>query len=152
MIEWTDDLTVWNETIDADHKAFITVVGLLHEAWGEHESTVIMSAISFLEDFAGGHFLREERLLRDARCPNLEAHLRDHAQFRRRLALLAAAYRGGEETAARGLARLAASWLTGHIRLVDIQLRGCVGHATVDGRPLGVLALEAAAILRESEP
>jgi len=77
-----------------------------------------MSAISSLDSYVDRHFRVEEEIMETLEYPDREAHLREHDQFRSKVAHL----RGGEEGAfavSASAVRYLRRWLQVHIGGTD---------------------------------
>jgi hemerythrin len=143
-LAWSDDLTVGNRIIDDDHKAFFEIAKMLHESDGtEDRDLVVESAISILEEYVCGHFLREEKAMRSAKYPRVAAHVLQHNLFRGRIEAIGRVYRQGTKSVAVGLPDMAIDWLITHIKSDDAQYKGWIRERDVDDRPLVYLAIEA---------
>jgi hemerythrin len=143
---WTPELSVDIEALDADHKAFFELAAVLQDAraagLGEND-LVVRSAIDLLEDYVVGHFLREERAMESAGYPDFEAHRLQHQVFRDKVAAIARAYRNGDLTAPAPLPDIVTDWLYAHIAKDDHAYRPCVQASHVDPAPLALMVLEA---------
>ena len=146
MFDFTEDMSVGIVTIDADHKAFFELARLLHETGHDHErGMIVLSAIGMLEEYVGGHFLREEKAMKMVRYPRLAEHRHRHEIFRGRIKAIAKAYREGTTAVAESLPSLVAHWLRNHIANDDLQYKNWINQSSVDPRPLAFLAMEAEA-------
>ncbi|MBF0562384.1 MAG: hemerythrin family protein [Alphaproteobacteria bacterium] len=141
--EWSDEMSVGNSILDADHQSFLVLTRLLFESQKHHNQLVILSAIHMLEEYVGGHFLREEKAMKAAKYPQLAAHTLKHGQFRARVKAIAEVYKSGTLSAADGLAEIVQDWLRQHVLDEDKLYVKWISDIHVDTRPLGILALEA---------
>lgn len=140
LFDWQPDWSVGIPVLDEDHKGFLTLSRLLFEAEREADnSMVVESAILLLQEYIGGHFLREETALRAAGFPQFDSHLARHVQFRNDAEAIIDRFHRGDDTAAPYLARLTAEWLVKHILHEDMQYKGVIRDEHVDDRPLGCL-------------
>jgi len=144
VFDFTADMSVGNESIDSDHRAFFDLARLLHETPpGPEHGQVALSAIGILEEYVMGHFLREEKAMRAVRYPRLAQHRHRHEIFRGRIKAIAEVYRLGTTSVADELPSLVARWLRGHILDDDSQYKNWINTSSVDSRPLVFLAIEA---------
>jgi len=142
--EWNDALSVGITAIDDDHKAFFELASLLHSAQaagGEH--SVIDSALSMLEEYILGHFLREEKAMAAVGYPRLADHQEAHRRFREKARAVVEEHQQGAPDAAIGLPSLVDTWLRQHIAHDDQAYTNWISAAVVDRRPLVYLAMEA---------
>ncbi len=143
--EWSPEMSVGNDTLDADHKAFFALSKNLAEALRHKDDShfTITSSISMLEEYARGHFYREENALKTLGYNNLAQHHHKHRMFQGRIKAIAEAYQQGTSSAADNLPSLVIEWLRQHILVEDMQYKRWMRDSAVDNRPLGLLALEA---------
>ncbi len=144
MFDFTDDLSVGNEAIDADHRAFFEMARLIHESvhGGKHD-LIILSALLMLDEYVDGHFYREEKAMKAVGYPRLAGHRHRHRVFRGRVRAIVEAYREGTMSVADNLSTLVVQWLRSHITNDDLQYKTWITHSSVDSRPLVYLAMEA---------
>jgi len=139
---WSDALSVGIAAIDDDHKAFFELAGLLHSAQAAGgEYSVVDSALSMLEEYILGHFLREEKAMAAVGYPRLAEHQEAHRRFRDKAHAVVEAHRQGVQGAE--LPSLVDSWLRQHIARNDKAYENWISAAAVDSRPLVFLAMEA---------
>lgn len=144
LLQWSDEMSVGNEALDDDHKAFFDFAKILAEVEvGRQDKLVYLSAINMLEDYVTGHFHREEKALRAINYPHLEAHVQKHNVFRQHVYAIINDYRGGKEGAIANLPTLIVGWLDQHILREDMQYKYWIKDKFVDKRPLAFLAVEA---------
>lgn len=82
MIEWNDDLTTGNETIDEQHRELIDRFnGLLAACNQGKGKTEIKSLLQFLGDYVRSHFAMEETLQLRYKYPEYSLHKQEHVDF-----------------------------------------------------------------------
>jgi hemerythrin len=88
-IQWTPDLAVGIEEIDAQHQQLFAATDALLEAMrqGKGQSEVA-ALLRFLQRYVVEHFGLEEKAMAEARYPGLEAHRAQHQAFTAELAVL----------------------------------------------------------------
>lgn len=144
IFDFTDDLSVGNEAIDSDHRAFFELARLVHDSGaGSERDLVIQTALLMLQEYVDGHFLREEEAMKAVRYPRFAEHRHRHEIFRGRLHGIADSYLSGTLSVADDLPTLVARWLRGHIASDDLQYKAWISHARVDPRPLVFLSMDA---------
>ncbi|CAA7627445.1 bacteriohemerythrin [Magnetospirillum sp. SS-4] len=144
IFEFTPDMSVGNETIDSDHKAFFDLSKLLSETLQTGErGMVVLSSLAILEEYVDGHFHREEKAMRKVNYSNLAEHRLKHNQFRARIKAISEVYRQGTTSAADDLPPLVIHWLRSHIANEDQRYKRWINSSAVDDRPLVYLAMEA---------
>lgn len=122
MFEWTPDLAVGVEVIDAQHKELFAAVNALLVAIGEgREREEVVRLMDFLEEYVSNHFGIEEIYMRRYTYFGYPAHKAEH------LAFIDDFYGMREElerdgvTAglAENLKRRVCDWLVSHVGTVD---------------------------------
>ena len=143
LFSWSDEMSVGNSVIDADHKAFLDLANLLTLWSSKADETIIESAITILEEYVRGHFFREEKAMKAMGYKDYVGHHLRHEHFKARIAAIVKLYREGTRSAAHGLSELVGTWLIKHIKNDDQDCKDCFRTSVVDDRPLAFLALEA---------
>ncbi len=144
FFDFTPDMSVGNETIDGDHRAFFDLSKLLSETLKSGErGMVVLSSLAILEEYVDGHFHREEKAMRKVNYSNLAEHRLKHNQFRARIKAISEVYRQGTTSAADDLPPLVIHWLRSHIGNEDQRYKRWINNSAVDNRPLVYLAMEA---------
>ena len=125
-IDWTPDLAVGVDFIDAQHKELFKRTNDLLEACLRGEGVDgVVSTIGYLTTYVVEHFNAEEEIMRRARFPGYAEHAKMHRDFRKAVEDFA------NEIVARGgvgtdtvvkVNRLIVGWLNNHIRKVDREM------------------------------
>jgi len=102
----------------------------------------VASAISLVEEYVMGHFLREEKAMRAVNYPQYTRHKHQHARFRARVQAIARVCQDGDKTAGGDLARVVVNWLRNHILTEDKKYYHWVTSSSVDDRALICLIVE----------
>lgn len=77
--DWTGELSIGHELIDADHRAiFETARRLQAEILEDPEYSIVGAVLVELIEHTGGHFMREEALMQELRFPGYEEHQLEH--------------------------------------------------------------------------
>lgn len=122
-ITWAQDLYVGISLIDEQHKMLIQRLNDLSQALASGLGPAkIASTLNFLIDYTDFHFTAEETHMDRNGYPGLDAHKKQHEEFKTTLANLEADLE--EEGATQGLAdsidKLLVQWLFNHIRTIDV--------------------------------
>ncbi|UHD18357.1 bacteriohemerythrin [Thiocapsa bogorovii] len=121
--EWSDIYSIGIEEIDRQHQGFFAASHQLYEAILDREAkTGVIDAVAFMRAYAETHFSTEEDFMRRHDYPDLDAHLRQHVAFMRRLDALENDLRTfgpGQELADRAL-EMTQDWLIDHIADEDV--------------------------------
>lgn len=121
-ITWTPDLATGNITIDTEHKELIRMIGNLMDACSSGKGrTEMVNTIRFLNDYTTKHFSHEEELQRRSQYPDLNNHLRYHAEFRKTVQDIATKIEkeGASVALLAQINQNIGVWFTNHIRMQD---------------------------------
>ncbi|HSD18554.1 MAG TPA: bacteriohemerythrin [Anaeromyxobacter sp.] len=123
-VSWNRSLEIGVPEIDHQHRELFARLGGFDDALARGDRADIAATFAFLRDYALVHFEREERLMREAEYPRLEAHQALHQGFVARLQALS---REHELQGPSALLRLRARnwivvWLTDHVGGEDVAL------------------------------
>jgi len=122
-IEWSADISVGNETIDAEHEGLITLIhGLLDALEGETNPQTAAAAYRDLMRDTVAHFHHEEDLMRAAEYPDAKAHKREHDAFLEHIADLYRCHQEGKGGSTPAFVKFLAGWWVAHIVYVDKKL------------------------------
>ena len=84
LVTWSDDFSVHNETIDAQHKE---LVRMTNEFYAGCQMGGVMAKVYFLKTIQGAvnyvktHFATEEEIMQKAQYPEYEVHKKQHEDF-----------------------------------------------------------------------
>jgi hemerythrin len=81
-LEWTPALSVGVEEVDVQHQELLRRAERLLVAMRGGQQREAAPLLAFLESYVVFHFEAEERLMRERRYPDLEAHAAAHERFR----------------------------------------------------------------------
>ena len=144
IFSFLPEMSVGNESIDADHKAFFELAKLLHDTLSSGErGVIVLSSLAILEEYVDGHFHREEKAMHKVNYSNLAEHRLKHNQFRARIKAISEVFQQGITSAADDLPPLVVHWLRSHIANEDQRYKRWINNSAVDGRPMIYLAMEA---------
>ena len=81
-IDWTPDLSVGDDELDADHREMIGILNRLTESISSDSVEDMLSAIfDDLRNHTYAHFSREEARLTKTQYPFFEGHKAEHERF-----------------------------------------------------------------------
>ncbi|NWF37728.1 bacteriohemerythrin [Mariprofundus sp. NF] len=82
-IEWSDELSMSNSEIDAEHRNFIRLVNELNNEImsQQRDKAVVVRILNQILDDAIAHFAHEERLFIEKSYPAREEHAQLHAEL-----------------------------------------------------------------------
>lgn len=122
---WTDDLSISNEMIDADHKHIFDIANRLHTEILEDpdaEYSVLGEVLVELIDHTGEHFNREEALMQEIRFPGYEGHKLEHDLLMNKVNELHRQFMDGRSDVAIKVSEFLRNWLISHIHKSDMEL------------------------------
>jgi hemerythrin len=131
-LEWTPELAVGVELIDAQHQELIAAANALLSALNQGQGReAIATTLRFLEEYILLHFEAEEKLMVKHAYAGYPRHKQAHADFIRDFVALKRELvtRGASPSLAMRLHRCIAGWLPGHIATEDAALAGLVRGA-----------------------
>lgn len=117
ILQWTPELSVGVESLDADHRQIIRLINQLDDAIksGEPGATV-RHVLDALLDYADYHFAREETLMQVSGYPDADAHIRCHKTLAFQVTNIRDHYvRNPESIHEREVLAFLKNWLTAHI-------------------------------------
>ncbi|GAB6051857.1 bacteriohemerythrin [Magnetospira thiophila] len=127
MIVWNDKMSVGVETLDNDHKILIDLLNRVHAVAGEGggDQKVLAKTLDELLDYVRYHFEAEERLMKLAAYPNLEAHQELHKVMGGKVAEKhqELVERGLDEKGSLELMNFLSDWLIRHILREDMKYK-----------------------------
>ena len=123
LLEWTPELSVGIEVIDAQHKRIVEYINLLHEARLRRDREAIARVIEELVDYTLSHFSFEESMMEEAKYRFLAPHKKVHELFVRRVSEYQQRFKMGEdvETVAADMQNTLVTWLMNHIKREDMD-------------------------------
>lgn len=127
MFRWDPQFETGHPGIDAEHREFIRLLNELEASivlQPSHER--VTQLITILEQYANGHFRREEAHMECMGCPARHANCAAHREFSRKLAGWVELLQSGIVTPASLLSDVhhaSAAWIETHILSIDRQLR-----------------------------
>jgi hemerythrin-like metal-binding protein len=119
-LQWTEEHSVYLPELDEEHQAMFRLLEELRHAFVEGEAAAnLESKLDYLAAEVTEHFLHEERLMRDARYPQIEWHKRQHATLHAQMASLANSIRAGERASTFESLEAIAKWARDHTTVAD---------------------------------
>lgn len=116
FIEWSNELSVGIEEIDAQHKVLVNLLNQIHEAIQQrHGAEVTNQIIEQLGEYTRIHFAVEESLMRILHYPEYERHKEEHDKLIEQLNAFRAKLAEGKASISFELAHFLKIWLTKHI-------------------------------------
>ena len=120
FIEWSGELSVGIEEIDAQHKVLVDLLNRIHEAIQQrHGTEVTRQIVDQLGEYTRIHFAVEESLMRILHYSEYEQHKDEHDKLIEQLNALQKKLVEGKASVSYELAHFLKVWLTKHIMEAD---------------------------------
>lgn len=120
FVEWSNELSVGIEEIDAQHKVLVDLLNQIHEAIQQrHGAEVARDIVLRLDEYTRVHFAVEESLMRILHYPDYERHKEEHDKLIGQLTELNGKLDSGKGSISFELAHFLKLWLTKHIMEAD---------------------------------
>jgi hemerythrin len=120
FVEWSNELSVGIEEIDAQHKVLVDFLNQIHEAIQQrHGAEVTSVIIERLSEYTRIHFAVEESLMRILHYPEYERHKEEHDRLIEQLNGFRTKLETGKGSISFELAHFLKVWLTKHIMEAD---------------------------------
>jgi hemerythrin len=120
FVEWSNELSVGIEEIDAQHQVLVDLLNQVHEAIQQRQGIeVARDIIQRLDEYTRVHFAVEESLMRILHYPEYERHREEHDRLIEQLNGFHDKLDAGKGSLNFELAHFLKSWLTKHIMEVD---------------------------------
>lgn len=126
---WTDDLSVGNVFIDADHRKMIDIINHLHDAMREQRGQEALDKVLFdLIIYTKGHFMREEDYMATIGYPGLDAHRHEHQMLLWKVGEQYDKFKAGKANMAIEVANFLHAWLLAHMLGSDLALAAAMAE------------------------
>jgi hemerythrin len=120
LVEWSQDLSVSIEEVDAQHKQLVAMLNELHAALSTGRGREALQGIlDGLAEYAVYHFATEENLFETHDFPATAVHKTQHADFVERVSAFTERHARGEGSLSIDVLNFLADWLTAHIQGSD---------------------------------
>ena len=120
FVEWSNELSVGIEEIDAQHQVLVDLLNQIHEAIQQrHGAEVTQHIVLKLDEYTRVHFAVEESLMRILHYPDYERHKQEHDKLIDQLTELKGRLVAGKASVSFELAHFLKVWLTKHIMESD---------------------------------
>ncbi|MCC8998379.1 MAG: bacteriohemerythrin [Candidatus Contendobacter sp.] len=116
FVEWSNELSVGIEEIDAQHQILVDLLNEVHEAIQQRQGVeVTRDIVQRLNEYTRVHFAVEESLMRILHYPDYERHKEEHEKLIRQLHEFSDKLEAGKASISFDLAHFLRTWLTKHI-------------------------------------
>lgn len=125
FLQWSPDLSVGIDFMDADHRKLMELVTELHDlVEGGEAQTAAVEKLDELVDFTQQHFRLEERLMEQNDYDGFEQHRQGHELLLQDVADLRQHLAAEEQSAGPEILLFLKDWLIRHILESDKELGG----------------------------
>ena len=120
MFDWNNDFSVGVGSIDAQHQNLFAIGRELHTAMLAGQAKSVQSKLlERLVQYTTSHFSHEERLMRQAHFPGVDAHVAQHQELTAKVLQFQADVDSGKHLISLQLLQFLRSWLEHHILKSD---------------------------------
>ena len=131
--DWFDKYSVNVAEMDGQHLKMFGFIGRLRRGIEEkQERRAIEEVLNNLMEYTKVHFAREEQLMRENDCPDIEKHIAEHERLLAEVLERRRKFMMGEEVKATGLGSFLYNWLTHHIAVTDKSYGPCLNGKGVE--------------------
>jgi len=122
--QWTEDLAIGIDAIDAQHRELYAAVDALHTAMRAHRLDKVGPVLAYLQRYVVDHFAAEEREMEAARYPGLRNHRSAHRSFVKAFVERKAQFdeHGATPSLVVDISSWLGEWLRDHVRGVDGEM------------------------------
>ncbi|MGE5503082.1 MAG: bacteriohemerythrin [Actinomycetota bacterium] len=135
IIEWTPDLSVGVDVLDAHHQRLLTLLDEVYQVLRTpRPERTVGHVLDEMIAYTHYHFEEEERLLEAAGWPECETHRRSHAMLAEQVRAMMGDYAADPRgVLAAELFEFLSDWLIRHIRHEDMRYKDALSPQTPRG-------------------
>jgi hemerythrin len=120
FIEWNNRFSVGVSEIDSQHQKLVGMINDLHDAMLQGKGKAVLGdIIKGLVDYAGAHFLTEEKYFDQFGYPDAGSHKGEHSAFTQKAAEFKDGFDAGKLALSITVMDFLSSWLRNHIKVAD---------------------------------
>lgn len=129
MLVLTDEYRVGHSVIDGDHEKLIEIINTFHTcAATQSEQEVLHQTLKKLLDYGREHFVREQKIQQECKCPDVAMHAMEHSGMLEQIKDMAKAYFVDKsiDINSKALADMSDflnKWLIEHIAKFDLKMK-----------------------------
>lgn len=128
QIEWTEEFSVGNASIDQEHEALIAQINQIYEQLSQAIDTeTIESMLEELQADISTHFAVEELLMHEAGFAELEAHREDHEHLLDQIHDMIFDFAEDPDKGRELLVNRLSDWFSNHFKGFDARLHDQLG-------------------------
>ncbi len=120
LFTWKDIYSVGVDEIDKQHQQLFDIANRFHYAYeNKSETQVLGSIFSELVMYTQKHFEDEERLMREHKFPDFDAHKSNHDKLVKLVSWYVEQFEAGQDGIEETAMNFIKTWLNGHILGMD---------------------------------
>ncbi|HBG86669.1 MAG: hemerythrin family protein [Bacteroidales bacterium] len=121
-IRWTDDLSVKNEMLDAEHQKWILILNDFYQGLMDKKpKEKLLELVIAMLDYTKYHFASEEKYMKSINYPKLAEHQEKHRFYEAKISEYHERIKEGKMVLSLEVTNFLKTWLINHIRGVDQQ-------------------------------
>ena len=121
-IRWTDDLSVKNEMLDAEHQKWILILNDFYQGLMDKKpKEKLLELVIAMLDYTKYHFESEEKYMKSINYPKLAEHQEKHRFYEAKIGEYHERIKEGKMVLSLEVTNFLKTWLINHIRGVDQQ-------------------------------
>lgn len=122
FLNWSNDFSVNNLTIDTQHKKLVQLLNDLFEAMSQGKGgDVLEKVFNDLLKYTVDHFSTEEAIMKLHNYPDAAAHKAEHDKLTQEVVIQYEKFKSGNAALSVPLLNFLKQWLSNHILSVDMQ-------------------------------
>ncbi len=130
FFKWSDDYSVGINTIDSQHQELVNILNRLFVAVSKREGDqAIAGILDALLDYTKKHFALEEKLMRQAKYADFDAHVEQHHKFIEQLDQMSHKHMVQDKPIYFEMLAFLKRWLKEHIQGVDTKYSAAMAKA-----------------------
>jgi hemerythrin len=125
---WNPSLATGINTVDREHQEIFRQAALLTAAMKEGKGRdELKNIVDFVDDYIVTHFINEEKVMDEYRCPAAGVNKAAHTQFIKAFKDLKDKFNaaGASTSLVLDISTMINNWLVQHIKQIDFQLGKC---------------------------
>ena len=123
LIEWKPEFSVGNAAVDHEHSELIALINELHAMLAKRATQdQVVETLGEIYAQIAAHFALEEKIMRDARYPDLKPHKDDHESLLDQLLDIMDGVDAGGSYDENTLSSSLETWFSEHFRTHDAKL------------------------------
>ncbi len=128
QIEWTQEFSVGNATIDQEHESLIAQINHLYEELNQPlDTSTIESMLTDIQTDISAHFALEELLMQEANYAEFEDHKQDHERLLDQIQDMIFHFAEDPDSGRELLANRLSDWFSHHFKGFDARLHNQLG-------------------------